>query len=177
MRNAAPRSATARPIPPSPSTPMVLPPTLRPRRIGPFFAQLPSRTYRSANSAFVASGTEPMLNTSIFMEVSDFEHLLRGLVQAIARAVGLDEIIIADHGEDRRGLVTRMHRKVHVPLNRHALIAADQRPFHQIVALAVSIKPQLRRQFAAAHVIIVALRDGGKVIAGYVRSDFSEQTV
>src|SRR5499427_7902091 len=116
---------------------------------------------RFASSAFVASGNAPMLSTSIFMDASNFEDLLRGLVQARAWAVGLDEIIVADHGENRGRLVAGMDREVHVLLDRHGLIAAHQWPFHEVVALAVTIKPQLRRQSAAAHVLVVALGDLG----------------
>src|SRR5215469_9710449 len=83
---------------------------------------------RFASSAFVASGNAPMLSTSIVMDASNFENLLRGLVQARARAVGLDEIIVADHGEDRGRLVAGMDREVHVLLDRHGLIAATAVP-------------------------------------------------
>src|SRR3984893_4075677 len=116
---------------------------------------------RFASSAFGPSGNAPMLSTSIFMDASNFEDLLRGLVQARPRTVGLDEIIVADHGENRGRLVAGMDREVHVPLDRHGLIAAHQRPFHEVVALAVAIEPQLRRQSAAAHVLVVALGDLG----------------
>src|SRR5262249_4600512 len=119
-----------------------------------------------ASSVLVASGNEPMLNTSIVMDASDLEDLLRSLVQAVAWAAGLDEVIVADHGEDRRRLIARMNGKVHVFLDRHGLVTADQRPLHEIVSLAVAIEPQLRRQVAAAHVIVVALRDLGARRAG-----------
>src|SRR5262249_40654445 len=111
---------------------------------------------RLASSACVASGNAPMLSTSTFMGASNLEDLLRGLMQARAHAVELDEIIVADHGEDRGRLVARMDREIHVLLDQHRLIAADQRPFHEVVALAVAIEPQLRRQSAAAHVVVVA---------------------
>src|SRR5262245_38435104 len=104
---------------------------------------------RLASSACVASGNAPMLSTSIFMDASNLEDLLRDLVQARAHAVGLDEIIVADHGKDRVRLVTRMDGEIHVFLDQHGLIAADQRPFHEVVALAVAIEPQLRRQSTA----------------------------
>src|SRR5260370_18471165 len=114
---------------------------------------------RFASSAFVASGNAPMLSTSIFMDASNLEDLLRRLWQARARAIGLDEIIVEDQGENRGRLVAGMDREVHVLLDRHGLIAAHQRPFHEVVALAVAIEPQLRRQSAAAHVLVVALGD------------------
>src|SRR5713226_3858910 len=101
---------------------------------------------RFASSVFVASGNEPMLNTSIFMRALHLEDLLRGLVQARTRATRLDEIIVADHGEDRRGLVAGMNREVHVLLDYHRFVGADQRPLDEVVALAVAIEPQLRRQ-------------------------------
>src|SRR6516164_4588557 len=55
--------------------------------------------------AFVVSGNARMLGTSIVMGASNLEDLLRGLVQARARTLGLDEIVVADHGEDRGRLV------------------------------------------------------------------------
>src|SRR5262249_39807158 len=97
---------------------------------------------RVASSAFVASGKTPAPTTSIFMDASNLEDLLRGLVQACAHAVGLDEIVVADHGEDRGRLVTGMDGEIHMFLDQHGLIAAHQRPFHHVVALAVAIEPQ-----------------------------------
>src|SRR5262245_9980186 len=83
-----------------------------------------------------------MLGTSIVMGASNLEDLLRGLVQARTRTLGLDEIVVADHGEDRGRLVAGMDREVHVLRDRHGLVAAHQRPFHEVVALAVAIEPQ-----------------------------------
>src|SRR5262249_7699203 len=89
--------------------------------------------------AIIKTMSAPMLSTSIVMGASNLEDLLRGLVQARAGAVGLDEIIVADHGEDRGRLVARMNREVHMLRDRHGLVAAHQRPFHEVVALAVAI--------------------------------------
>src|SRR5260370_9156422 len=104
---------------------------------------------RFASSAFVASGNAPMLSTSIFMDASNLEDLLRGLVQARARAVGLDEIIVAYHSENRGRLVAGMDREVHVLLDRHGLIAPHQRPFHEVVPLPVELERHRRRHSAA----------------------------
>src|SRR5260221_12502670 len=110
---------------------------------------------RFASSAFVASGNAPMLSTSIFMDASNLEDLLRGLVQARARAVGLYEIIVAHHSENRRRLVAGMNREVHVLLNRRGLISSHQRPFLGVLALAAPLVPQLQRPRAAGHGLVM----------------------
>src|ERR1700752_5005950 len=76
---------------------------------------------RFASSALVASGNAPMLKTSIFMRASNLEYLLRGPVQARTGATGLDEVVVADHGEDRGRLVAGMHGEIHVLLEDHGL--------------------------------------------------------
>src|SRR5262250_731762 len=82
---------------------------------------------------------------------SHLEHLLLGAVQAFGGTVAADEIIVADHREQRGGLIAGMDREVHVLLERHGLVEAHQRPFNQVVALPVAIEAQLRRQAARAH--------------------------
>src|SRR5262249_31806193 len=101
---------------------------------------------RRASSVFVASGNAPMLSTSIVMGASNLEYRLRGLVQAFARAVRLDQVVVADDGEDRRRFEGWMYGEVHVGFDSHRLVRADQRPLDQVVALAVRVKAQLWRQ-------------------------------
>ena len=60
-------------------------------------------------------------------------------MQALAGAVGPDQVIVADPGEHAAPDVGRMHDDVHVSFNAHRLIVADERPFHQVVALAVAV--------------------------------------
>src|SRR5262245_6451357 len=74
---------------------------------------------RRASSALVAGGNEPMLSTSIGMGALDLEHLLRGLVQAFARAVRPNQVVVADHREDRRRLIGGMDGEVHVRFDIH----------------------------------------------------------
>ena len=97
-----------------------------------------------------------MLSTSIIMAASQLENPLRSLVQAGSGAVGFDEIVVADHREDRRSLVAGVNGEVHVLLDRHGLVGTNQGPLHQVVALAVGVEAQLRRQAAAAHAVVVA---------------------
>src|SRR6185295_15638803 len=110
---------------------------------------------RFASSALVASGNEPMLSTSMVMPALYLEDLLRRLVQAFARPVGLDQIVVADHREDRIVLVARMHREIHALFDHHGFVGANERPLHQVVALPVRVEAKLRRQSAAAHIVVV----------------------
>src|SRR5882757_2754004 len=107
-----------------------------------------------------------MLNTSMVMRVSYFKDLLGCLMQARARSAGLDEIVVADHREDRWRLIAGMDRKVHVLLDPHGLVGADERPLDQIVTLTVGIEAKLRRQPAAAHIVVML---GGDLGAGGAR--------
>src|SRR6516225_3809197 len=66
---------------------------------------------------------------------SHLEHLLLGAMGAFAWAVAADQIIVADHREQRGGLISGVHREVHVFLKRHGLVEAHQRPLDEIVPL------------------------------------------
>src|SRR5215510_5333550 len=114
-----------------------------------------STAKRFASSVFVASGNAPMLRTSIFMRASNLEHLLRGLVQAFARPIRPDQIVVADHCEDRRAFIGWMDGEIHVCFDIHRLVGADQRPLDEIVALAVRVEAKLRREAVVAHVVVV----------------------
>ena len=46
-------------------------------------------------------------------------------------------------------------------LDVHGLIGANQRPFHEVIALPVAVEAKLRRQAARAHVVVVAVGDIG----------------
>ncbi len=87
-------------------------------------------------------------------------------MQARTRPAGFDEIVVADHREQRRRLIAGMNREVHVLLDTHGLVGADERPLDQVVALPVGIEPKLRRQATAAHVIVVL---GGDLGTGSAR--------
>ena len=52
-----------------------------------------------------------------------------------------------------------MHDDVHVLLDRHRLVVANERPFDQIVALAVAMQPLLLRPAVLAHEIVVGGED------------------
>src|SRR5262252_5604061 len=70
---------------------------------------------------------------------SNLENLLFGPVQAFARPVRFDKVVIADHREYGVGLITWMHRKVHAGCERHRLVRSHERPLDQVVALAVAV--------------------------------------
>src|SRR5262245_41155496 len=106
----------------------------------------PQQTLRSSS----ARGGE-----SFVMRGSNLEDLLRGLVQALARPTRPNQVVVADDREDRRRFIGWMDGKIHVLFYGHRLVSPDQRPLHEVVALAVRAKAQLRREAVVAHVLVV----------------------
>src|SRR6185436_12391704 len=85
---------------------------------------------------------------------SDLENLLLGLVQAVADPPRANQIVVADGRPHRAGIVTGMHREMHVRLDRHRLVGADHRAFHHVVALAMGVEADLHFGAVLAHVLV-----------------------
>jgi len=60
-------------------------------------------------------------------------------VQAFAGAVWSDQIIVADPGQHAATDIGRMHHDIHVSFDAHWLVLPNERPLHQIVALAMAM--------------------------------------
>jgi hypothetical protein len=54
-----------------------------------------------------------------------------------------------------------MNRKIHVLLDIHGLVGTNQRPFHEVVALAVAVEAKFGWQTVLAHIVVVVLGDLG----------------
>src|ERR1700735_4478649 len=48
-----------------------------------------------------------------------------------------------------------MHRKIHSCFDRHRLVVTDERPFHQVIALAVGIEALFLAAAVGDHVFVV----------------------
>src|SRR5947207_15272525 len=81
----------------------------------------------------------------------DLDDLFREVVDAVAGAVAADDVVIAQPVQIAAVRVGRMDDDVHVLLDRPRLVAANERPLDQIVALAVAIEPSLFRPAVLAH--------------------------
>src|SRR5262249_48744874 len=71
----------------------------------------------------------------------------------------LDYVVVAHPRGDVAVNIGRVHHDVHVFLNRHRLVVAHQRPFDQIVALAVAVEPRLLRPAVLLHEGVVFVPD------------------
>src|SRR5512139_4152475 len=67
----------------------------------------------------------------------DLDDLFGELVDAVDRPVAADDVVVAQPVEIAAIGVGRMHDDVHVLPDRPRLVAADERPLDQVVALAV----------------------------------------
>ena len=90
-------------------------------------------------------------------------YVLGELVQPVAGAVAADEVVVAQPVEIAAVDIGRMHDDVHVLLDGHRLVVADQRTLDQIVALAVAIEPRLLGPAVLAHEVVEGLPD---ILAG-----------
>ena len=87
-------------------------------------------------------------------------------MQALARPVRSDQIIVAHPGQDAAANISRMHDDIHVAFDAHRLVLADQRPLDEIVALAVTMQPLFFRPPVLAHERVIFVED---VFAGRAR--------
>ena len=67
------------------------------------------------------------------------EDFLRHVVNALARSVLANDIVITYPRPDVRRHMSRMANDVHVLLDAHGLIVADQGPLHHIIALTMTV--------------------------------------
>ena len=72
-------------------------------------------------------------------------------MQALARPVRSDQVIVAHPGQDAAANISRMHDDIHVAFDAHRLVLADQRPLDEIVALAVTVQPLFFRTTVLVH--------------------------
>src|SRR3954462_6600269 len=89
-------------------------------------------------------------STRLEPALPDLEKDLRNLVNPLHAGLP-DQEVVADPGEASASDMLRMDRHIHVFLNGHGLVAADQRPLHQIVALAVRVEAVLLVALVLAH--------------------------
>src|SRR5581483_9394821 len=82
---------------------------------------------------------------------ADLFHHLGELVDAVSRTVAADNVVVAQPVQVPTIRVGWMHDDVHVLLDGPRLVAADQRPFDEVVALAVAIEPRFFRPTMLAH--------------------------
>src|SRR6185437_13565689 len=93
----------------------------------------------------------------------EFRDDFRELMQPFARAVGADEPVIAKPRHRAAADIGRVHDNIHVFLDRHWLVVADQRPLDQVVALAVAVQALLLGPAVLAHEFVIG---GEYVLAG-----------
>src|SRR5262245_24303733 len=126
----------------------------------------------AANSAFfivvlqmrkALRGGRPPVKRGRQAWLTDLEDVLGELVQPVARAVAADEVVVAEPVEIARVDIRRMDDDIHVLFNDHGFIVAHKRPLHQVVALAVTIKPRLGRPAVFTHEIVEGVPD---ILAG-----------
>src|SRR6187397_1510423 len=101
------------------------------------------------------SGWMKCSSSAIFLIIcqsSEFEDFLFRRVQAGARAIRLDKIIVANDRKDRVILEARMHREIHVLGDGHVFVVTDQRTLDHVVALSVRIEPDLGGETMRDHV-------------------------
>src|SRR6202007_1143506 len=71
---------------------------------------------------------------------AQFNNLFGELVQPVARSVAADEIVVAEPVKIAAVDVGGVHHDVHILGDGPGLVMAHQRPFHEIVALAVAVE-------------------------------------
>src|SRR5436189_5826753 len=81
----------------------------------------------------------------------DLDDLFRELVDAVAGAVAADDVVVAEPVQIADVRVGRVDDDVHILLDRPRLVAANERPLDQIVALTVTIEPRLLRAAVRLH--------------------------
>src|SRR5581483_6530135 len=87
--------------------------------------------------------------------LTEFRQFFREVVQALAGAVRPDQVIVAVPRQHTAFEIGRMDDDVHVDLDIHRLVAADERPLDEIVALAVAMQTLFFRPAVLAHEIVV----------------------
>src|SRR5262249_33982361 len=76
---------------------------------------------------------------------AEFRDRFGETVQAFARAVRSDQVIVAHPGQDAAADIGWMHDNIHILFDVHRLVLADEWTLHEIVALAVAVQPLLFR--------------------------------
>ena len=113
-----------------------------------------------ANAASAAAGEDllkaltPVTNELLAKAAPQDWLMRRGNYRAWGYSA-LDQIIVADPRQYVAADVSRMHDNIHVLRDRHRLVAADQRPLDQVVALAVAMKAPFLGTAMLAHEIVV----------------------
>src|SRR5947209_11116759 len=110
------------------------------------------------------AGTSPAMTNIDSVSVGnslnvDLDDLFREVVDAVAGTVAADDIVVAQPVQIAAVRVGRMDNDVHVLLDHPRLVAANERPLDQIVALAVAIEPRLFGPAVLAHELVERLPD------------------
>src|SRR5262249_49547885 len=74
---------------------------------------------------------------------AELVELLRQVMNMLGNPMLADEVVVADRRKDALREVRRVADEVHVGGDAHRLVAADQGPLDEVVALAVAIETRL----------------------------------
>src|SRR6267378_4026630 len=101
-----------------------------------------------------------------FSPSSEFHDLLRKLVQLLRDARVADQEIVAAPAVGALGDVGRVAHHVHVLLDRHGFVVADQRPLDHVVALPVRVQSLFLGALVLPHEGVVLGEDLAALRAG-----------
>src|SRR5271168_2498000 len=141
-----------------PSSPRITPPRFQTNAIGPLSKSRPVEPIRfvQALSALRRKGPKK--------QSAKLGNGFREAVQPFARPVGLDQVVVAYPRQRVATNVGRVHDDVHVFRDRHRLVAANERPFDQVIALAMTVEAFFLGPIILPHEIVIGREN---ILAGY----------